>query len=54
MWRCIKLINPYFDFNLFSNNNNYIEEDIKIKEKIEKNIKDIINKGIFIKIEIIN
>ena len=54
MWRWTKLINPYFDFNPFSNNNNYIEEDIKIKEKIEENIKDEINKGILIKIEIIN
>ncbi len=42
MWRWTKLIKPYFDFNPFSNNNNYIEEDIKIKEKIEENIKDVI------------
>ena len=49
-----KLIEPYFDFNPFSNNNNYIEEDIKIKKKIEENIKDKINKGILIKIENIN
>ncbi len=33
MWRWTKLIKPYFDFNPFSNDNNYIEEDIKIKKK---------------------
>ncbi len=41
MRRWTKLIKPCFDFNPFSNNNNYIEEDITIKEKIEENIKDV-------------
>ena len=34
-----KLIKPYLDFNPFSNNNNYIEEDIKIKKKLKKILK---------------